>query len=257
MTTRLGSLARFAGMLALGLTLSAASLAQTTSTTSADTRNFEVISVDGNQLVFRDGRGTNEITVPDGFRFTVDGKQMAIGDLKPGMKGTAVVTTTTTVTPVTITEIKKGVVLSVAPMSLIVKDDGDGIRKRFTQAQLNDRGIKIIKDGRVVPIANLKQGDEITATIVTAGPPVVMTEQEVQATLAQAGTAAKTDTAAPAASTSTSMSAASTATAPAMAAEPASAPAAASGFGMTGWVIVILLIAIALYAYSRRKKPAA
>ena len=268
MTTRLGSLARFAGMLALGLTLSAASLAQTTSTTSADTRNFEVISVDGNQLVFRDGRGTNEITVPDGFRFTVDGKQMAIGDLKPGMKGTAVVTTTTTVTPVTITEIKKGVVLSVAPMSLIVKDDGDGIRKRFTQAQLNGRGIKIIKDGRVVPIANLKQGDEITATIVTAGPPVVMTEQEVQATLAQAGTAApatappaaaKSDTAAATTTSTTTSTATAPATAPepAMAAAPASAAAAAPGFGTTGWVIVILLIAVALYAFSRRKKQAA
>jgi len=119
MTRGLGMLARLAAMFALGLTLSAASLAQTTSTTSADTRKFEVISVDGNQLVFRDERGTNEITVPDGFRFTVDGKQMAIGDLKPGMKGTAVVTTTTTVTPVTITEIKKGIVLSVGPNALM------------------------------------------------------------------------------------------------------------------------------------------
>jgi hypothetical protein len=145
-------------------------------------------------------------------------------------------------------------------MSLIVKDDGDGIRKRFTQAQLNDRGIKIIKDGRVVPIANLKQGDEITATIVTAGPPVVMTEQEVQATLAQAGTttpatappaAAKTDTAT---ATATATSSTATATAPAMAEAPASAAAASPGFGMTGWVIVILLIAVALYAFSRRKK---
>ena len=105
---------------------------------------FEVISVDGNELVFRDERGTNQITVPDGFRFTVDGKQLAISDLKRGMKGTAVVTTTTTVTPVTLTEIKKGVVVGVGPDSLTVKDEADGVRKRFTQAQLNDRGIKII-----------------------------------------------------------------------------------------------------------------
>ena len=115
---------------------------------------------------------------------------MAVGDLKPGMKGTAVVTTTTTVTPVVITEIKKGVVLSVGPASLIVKDEADGVRKRFTQSQLNDRGIKILnKDGKVTHVSDVKQGDEITATIVTQGPPVVVTEQEVQATLAQAAPA--------------------------------------------------------------------
>ena len=126
MTKKLGWLARVVVMFALGLTFAGASVAQTTATTNA--RKFEVISVDGNQLVFRDERGTNTITVPEGFRFTVDGKQLAIGDLKPGMKGTAVVTTTTTVTPVTITEIKKGVVLSVGPGSLIVKDEADGVR---------------------------------------------------------------------------------------------------------------------------------
>ena len=87
--------------------------------------------------------------MPDGFRFTVDGKQLAVSDLKPGMKGTATVTTTTTVTPVVVTEIRKGVVLSVTPYSLTVRDEADGIRKRFTQAQLNDRGIKIFKEGRV------------------------------------------------------------------------------------------------------------
>ena len=125
MTKKLGWLARAVAMFALGLTFAGASLAQTTSTD--DARTFEVISVDGNQLVFRDERGTNTITVPDGFRFTVDGKQLAIGDLKPGMKGTAVVTTTTTVTPVTITEIKKGVVVSVGPS--LADREGRGRRR--------------------------------------------------------------------------------------------------------------------------------
>ena len=160
---------------------------------------FEVISVDGNELVFRDERGTNQITVPDGFRFTVDGKQLAISDLKRGMKGTAVVTTTTTVTPVTLTEIKKGVVVGVGPDSLTVKDEADGVRKRFTQAQLNARGIKLVtEDGRVTYAADVKQGDAVTAIIVSQLPPVVVTEQEVQATLAQANPTA-TATSGPAA----------------------------------------------------------
>ena len=41
-----------------------------------DVRNFEVISVDGNKLVVRDQKGTQQYTVPDDFRFTVDGKKL-------------------------------------------------------------------------------------------------------------------------------------------------------------------------------------
>src|SRR5580765_491335 len=187
MTRKLGWVAGVVVTLTMGLTLAGASFAQATTSATVNARKFEVISVDGDQLVVRDEKGTSTITVPDGFRFTVDGKQLAVGDLKPGMKGTAVVTTTTTVTPVVITEIKKGLVLSVGPSSLIVKDEGDGVRKRFTQSQLNDRGIKILnKDGKVTHVSDVKQGDEITATIVTQGPPVVVTEQDVQASLAQA-----------------------------------------------------------------------
>src|SRR6188768_2173295 len=63
-------------MVALGFAFAGAPLAQTTST--VDVRNFEVISVDGNKLVVRDERGTNELTVPDDFRFTVDGKKMSV-----------------------------------------------------------------------------------------------------------------------------------------------------------------------------------
>jgi uncharacterized membrane protein len=186
------------------------------------------------------------------------------------------VTTTNTVTPVTITEIKKGVVVAVGPSSLIVKDDADGVRKRFTQAQLNDRGIKIVKDGRATHISDVKVGDELTAIIVSQGPPVVATEQDVQATLAQAAPAtaaapapAKTEapatptpSAAPAASAETAAPAMAPASAeapaappPAMPVTPASAPAEASGMGTTGWILIILLIAVALYFFSRRRKP--
>ena len=46
---------------------------------------------------------------------TVDGKKMAVAELKPGMKGTATVTTTTTSKPVFVTEVKEGVVLDAGP----------------------------------------------------------------------------------------------------------------------------------------------
>ena len=67
--------------------------------------------MDGNQLDVKLPEGTRELTVPDDFRFTVNGQQMSVHELKPGMKGTATITTRTTVTPVTVTEVKNGQVV--------------------------------------------------------------------------------------------------------------------------------------------------
>ena len=66
--------------------------AQTT-TTKSETKKFEIIAVDGNQLVVRGPDGTREITVPADFRFTVDGKPLTVQQLKPGMAGTATIST--------------------------------------------------------------------------------------------------------------------------------------------------------------------
>ena len=63
-----------------------------TTTSTQQTKSFEVLSVQGSQLVVRLPEGTRELTVPDDFRFTVDGKQLALAELKPGMKGTATIT---------------------------------------------------------------------------------------------------------------------------------------------------------------------
>ena len=87
----------------------AVTLAQTSTTT--ETKKFQVISVDGNDLVVKLPEGTKAMTVPEDFRFTVDGKQLSVHELKPGMAGTATITTKTTMTPVTVTEVKNGTVI--------------------------------------------------------------------------------------------------------------------------------------------------
>ena len=92
------------GMFTTGL------LAQTK--TTVDVRNFELLAVDGNNIVVRDERGTNIYVVPDDFRFKVNGKPMAAKKLKPGMKGAATITTTTTMNPVTVTDIREATVVS-------------------------------------------------------------------------------------------------------------------------------------------------
>ena len=167
--------------LVLGFSVTGAPQAQTT--TKTEVRKFEVIAVDGNNLTVRNENGTQQYTVPDDFRFTIDGKKLSVKQLKPGMKGTATVTTKTTVWPVTVTEIKDGTVVSATDFSVNVRST-EGVR-RFTQEQLDDRGVQILKDGKIVHIRDLRKGDQITATFISKEPPVVVTETEVQATLAQ------------------------------------------------------------------------
>ena len=163
------------------------SQAQTTST-AAETKSFEVLAVEGNTLVVRLPEGTRELTVPDDFRFTVNGQPLSVQQLKVGMKGTATVTTRTTVTPVTVTEVKNGTVAMQTGMSIIVRTD-EGI-KSFTQSDVDKRGVKIMRSGKPAQISDFREGDRLSATIITSRPPTVLTEKEVQATLASAGKSA-------------------------------------------------------------------
>ena len=153
-------------------------------TTSTQTKEFEVIAVSGNDLVVKLPEGTREIKVSDDFRFTVDGRQLAARDLKPGMKGTATITTKTTVTPVVVTEVKNGEVVQASGATLLVQTE-QGF-KQFSQGDVEKRGIKIVKDGAPAQFTDFRAGDRLSATIVTTLPPKVMTEQEVNATLAKA-----------------------------------------------------------------------
>ena len=247
MKTKAAWLAGIIVTVALGLAFSGAPLAQTT--TSVDKRDFEIISVDGNKLVVRDQKGTNEYTVPDDFRFTVDGKKLAVSDLKAGMKGTATITTTTTVKPVVVTQLREAEVLRASDLSMTVRE-GDAYN-RYTQGQLDAKGIQIYKDGKPIRLADVRRGDRLTGTIVTTLPPEILTEKEVQATLAEAkGDAATTPKAA---NTATAPAAAPAAPSPAPAPPPAP-PAEASGLGTMGYVIIAAIIALALFFFMRRKK---
>ena len=271
MTKRATGMAGALVTLVLGLAFAGALSAQTTTTTSVDVHNFEVIAVDGDRLVLRDERGTNEYTVPNDFRFTVDGKKMAVSELKAGMKGTATVTTTTKTRPVVITEIRQGVVVKTAPTSVTVLDHMDGVRKRFTRGDLNDRGVEIFKDGRLIGLSKLNKGDEITATFVTQLPPEVVTDKEVDATLASSSSSPSPSSSSSATASADSAPANATPS-PAPASEAASAaeapppppaaaasalapmPAESSGSSATWYVLILIVIAAVLFFVLRRRK---
>ena len=178
---------RFAAASGALLIMAALASAQQTTTTT-QTKAFEVIAVQGNDLVVKLPEGTRELDVPEDFRFVVDGQQLSVHDLKPGMKGTAQITTKTTLHPVTVTEVKNGTVRQVSGSSIIVQTD-QGF-KSFTEGELDKRGVKLVKDGKPAELSDFHAGDMLTATIITSRPPKVVTEKQVQATLARSGNAA-------------------------------------------------------------------
>ena len=242
-----GAMYRVALAAALVCVTAAVSQAQQTST-STETKRFEILAVDGNNLVVRLPEGTRELTVPDDFRFTVNGQQLSVQELKVGMRGTATITTRTTVTPVTVTEIKNGTVFERSGGSIIVQTP-EGF-KMFSQGELDKRGVKIVKDGKPVQLSDLNKGDKLTATIVTAAPPRVMTQKEVNATVPTAGA-----TPAPSAAAKAPAAAAPAAAAPAAAAPGPTAktlPKTASSTPLLG-LLSVLSLAMGLGLTIRRR----
>jgi hypothetical protein len=251
--------------LALALTLLGAGAAGAqTQTQTSDVLKFEVLSVAGTTLVIRDQNGARELTVPDDFRFTVDGKPLSVHDLKAGMKGTATVTTTTTVRPVYVTEIKKGTVVRQVGTSVHVRTD-DGV-KWFKKAELDARGVEIFMNGKPVRVTDLKEGDQLTAMIVTSAPPEVLTEKNVQASLdaaeaeaaaapaeapAEAPMAAAAETPPAAESPSEAMAT------PEVAATEEATPTEEPKDRRLLWIGLIVIIAIAAFLLMRKKKAEA
>ena len=58
------------------------------------------------------------------------------------------------------------------------------MQRRFTQADLDKRGVEMIKDGQVVRISQLAPGDQLSAQIITREPPTF--ERAVDVKLAEA-----------------------------------------------------------------------
>ena len=101
----------------LTLTLGMTAQVQTQTTTTAQTptvqttvERAEVVTVSGNDLVVKmeDGTIRHIANVPESARVTVDGQQLGIHDLKPGMKLQRTITTTTTPKTITTVQSVKG-----------------------------------------------------------------------------------------------------------------------------------------------------
>ena len=83
---------------------------------------------------------------------------------------------------------RDGVVMSKSGNSIIVRT-ASGI-KMFSEGDVAKRGVRILRDGQPLAFTDLNTGDHLTATIVTTHPPKVMTQRQVEASLASAATEA-------------------------------------------------------------------
>ena len=252
------------------------STGQPQSTTSTRLVNATVVSVDGNNVVAEDASGhATQYTIPDGFKFQFEGRDIGVSELKPGMHVSATVTTTTTTTPVYVTEIKTGKVLVVSGHSIIVR--GPQGNRVFSNKDAEQRDVTVMRNGQKVYLSDLRAGDNFTAVIVSDEAPRIVTEKEVQAMAhaAPAPASAAAPTQAPAAASAavpTEAAAAAPAAAPTEApgvapaapteipaAAPAAAPApetteTASRSSMWVWLILLLIVILIVVFLLRRKK---
>jgi LPXTG-motif cell wall-anchored protein len=175
--SRISRLIATVGSLAATLLLGVAS-GQTSSKTESKT--WEVIAVQGNTVVAKGPDGTKEYNLPPDFKMDMDGKPIAVSDLKPGMTVHATITTKVSSHPVITTEVKNGEVMSVRGYTVIMKTDKG--YQQFSPEKLKSGDVMLFKDGQEIHLSELKKGDVVSAMIVTRHPPTMVTERQINAT---------------------------------------------------------------------------
>lgn len=136
----------------------------------------EVLYVsDGNDLVVRmeDGEIRHFPDVPDTATAMVDGKEVTVHDLKPGMKLQK--TTVTSTTPRMITTVKTvtGKVWHVSPPNTVILTLENGSNQSFKIP----KGQKFAIDGQQTDAFGLKKGMKVSATAITEVPETVVSHE--------------------------------------------------------------------------------
>jgi hypothetical protein len=146
-----------------------------TSSVTSQVERAEVVYVSGNELVVKMESGeVRHLSVPDSAKATVDGKELTIRDLKPGMKLQRTITTTTSPRTVrTVRNITGKVVTVFAPNTVILNFPDGNKQYKIPKDQV------FIIDGQKKTAFDLRPGMPISATVVTEVPEVLTSEQRV------------------------------------------------------------------------------
>src|SRR5271167_579266 len=170
------------GAVGMATTLSMSAQVKTTTTTTGHSATVqtqvesgEVVYVSGNDLVVKmsDGSLRNFNNVPESARATVDGQQLGIHDLKPGMKLQRTITTVTKPKTITTVQSVTGKVWFVNPPSTVILTMEDGKNQSFKIPN----GQKFNVDGQMVDAWGLKKGMTVNATKVVQAPATVIAQQ--------------------------------------------------------------------------------
>jgi len=166
--------------IALGVKVSAQVKTETSTTAGQATHEEtvergEVVYVSGNDLLVKmeDGTIRHFPNVPESARATVDGREVGIHDLKPGMKLERTITIKTTPQTVTTVQTVTGKVWHVSPPSSVILTLDDGTNQQFKIP----KGQKFNVDGQEKDAWGLKKGMKISATKVVEEPQVVIEQQ--------------------------------------------------------------------------------
>jgi hypothetical protein len=139
-----------------------------------------VETVAGNKVVLREADGLHEYNLPDGFKFQLNGNDVGVADIQPGMTVNALVTDKVTTRNVTVTRIESGTVKQVAPGGIVIQEKG-GALKSYNFKDAAGADIYYVKDGKEVPLRNVKQGERLSGTFVSTLPEQQVTQRSVVA----------------------------------------------------------------------------
>jgi LPXTG-motif cell wall-anchored protein len=134
----------------------------------------KVVYVSGNELVvqMKDGTIRHFANVPESTRITVDGKQLGIHDLKPGMTLQRTITTTTTPKIITTTKSVTGKVWYVNPPNSVILTMDDGKNQEFKIPN----GQKFTVNGQTTDAFGLRKGMMVSATKVIEQPETMVAQ---------------------------------------------------------------------------------
>lgn len=171
----------------VSLVLAPVALAQQTGSTATEStavrtqiKSGVVETVAGNKVVLREADGLHEYNLPDGFKFQLNGKDVGVADIQPGMTVNAAVSDKVTTRQVTTTRIESGTVAQVAPGGIVIQEKGGDLKSyNFKDAAGND--IYYVKDGKEVPLRNVKKGERLSGTFVSTLPEQQVSQRTVVA----------------------------------------------------------------------------
>jgi hypothetical protein len=135
----------------------------------------EIVYVSGNDLVVKmeDGSLRNFFNVPDSATITVEGKQLNVHQIKPGMKVEKQTITATTPRVITKVETVTGKVWHVSPPNSVTLTLEDGTNQTFKIP----KGQKFTINGEETDAFGLKKGMVVSAQRVTETPETVVTQE--------------------------------------------------------------------------------